>query len=131
MLTNYSTDDWYPNLKLTGLHRRSFALEYRLDIADDTLHIGSDQIIFRRQAVSHSAETVSSLVKQGDQDGSTPSWFSHADRTLLFWWIHREAAAIDVQVQWVDQRVHEVRAVTSSSVSSNYCVSNKNVFHAN
>ena len=36
----------------------------------------------------------------GDIDGANLPWFSFADSVLLFWWIHKENADLDVSLQW-------------------------------
>lgn len=97
-----------------GVTRRSFALGYRLEqqrnttllMLTDGLTIDlSPEYVTTYPSVSQEKYTV---VRTGDQDGINPVWFSVADSTLLYWWIHRDTAKISVKVRWASATIVEV-----------------------
>lgn len=82
-------------------NRRSFVLDYQLDILNKTLRV-SDTVINLEvpERALHFTEPISVLARTGDQDGINPPWFWPADSTLLFWWIHRDSAVIPIRLRW-------------------------------
>ncbi len=111
-------DDYF--IASRGLNRQSFALEYTLDITSKVLHIGDATVKVGRSRDTDKSETICALVKTGDQDGINPPWFSHADSTLLFWWIHRDTATMLLQVHSSADGIISVVPVGSSKVSKQY-----------
>ena len=103
---------------LPGINRHSFALDYRLDIANKVLHIGDTAVDLVNQGHPVRSETISVLAKTGDPDGINPPWFSHADSTLLFWWVHRDTTTMLLQVIRTDSGTFAISPIGTPKVSS-------------
>lgn len=102
------------------IDRRAFVLDYRLDMNNNVLHIGDNRVSLVRPTQPETPEPISVVVRIGDQDGINPPWFTFADSTLLFWWIHRETATLQLEIQWAeeDESVVKVLLVGASKVVS-------------
>lgn len=81
--------------------RRSFVLDYELDISNKTLRVSDTDISLEvpEQAL-HITEPISVVARTGDQDGINPPWFWPADATLLYWWVQRDDAVIPIRLRW-------------------------------
>ena len=97
-----------------GNSRRSFALSYRLEQMKNTtlltLMDGLTIDLSPEYATSYpfTSQVRYTVAKAGDQDGVNPPWFSKADSTLLFWWIHRDTAKLSLRVRWMGARTVEI-----------------------
>jgi hypothetical protein len=104
-----------------GDSRRSFALTYRLEQQRNTtllfLQDGLTIDLSPSYVTSYpfTSQEKYTLVNTGDQDGINPPWFTPADSTLLFWWIHGDKAKLALEVYWVDAHTIEIRDADSGS----------------
>src|ERR1700712_1442633 len=90
-----------------GTGRRSFALEYSLNIHDQSLGLGLDKYVnITAPAVLPCLSTPFEVrAKAGDQDGVVLPWFSHADATLLSGQSDiygQSIARISLRMRWVE-----------------------------
>ena len=87
------------------IDRRGFAIDYKLSLQDDILIVGGTAFWLHDSEDTTDREGEYGLVdaRFGDRDGINPTWFSKADSTLLFWWIHRETARPTVRVDRTDK----------------------------
>lgn len=99
----------FPSSKIlltSQYNRQGFALDYRLDVDNLTLSIGSEHVLpiindqWAPEWSGDITEQIDILVRIGDTDGANLPWFPFADSVLLFWWIHKEELSLPVSVQW-------------------------------
>ena len=97
-----------PAITDDGERRHAFALDYKLHIHNLTLSVSGTEVALSynnaTDASSASVEVTQSInvtARVGDDDGANPPWFPFADSILLFWWIHKEDAAIPLMVKWI------------------------------
>jgi hypothetical protein len=90
----------------TSTHRQGFALDYKLDVDNLTLSIGSEHvlpIINNKRGPERPTtitEKVDVSVRIGDMDGANLPWFPFADSVLLFWWIEKEDFNLPLLINW-------------------------------
>jgi hypothetical protein len=91
--------------RVTG--RRSFALDYTIDIPNQSFHLGTDSHlnITPPAILPFVSSPFDTRAKAGDQDGINLPWFSYADATLLFGQsdIHgQDTAILSLRARWTE-----------------------------
>jgi hypothetical protein len=112
---------------LTG--RRSFALDYALDIPGQSLSLGPDASlnITPPSSLPYLSQEFKIRSKAGDQDGVNLPWFSRADATLLFGQSDiygQDIASLFLRARWTESGMLEIwpdsqQWVTNTSNPSN------------
>jgi hypothetical protein len=109
----YDTDG-YPAEFPSRESRHSFVLSYRIEQQRNTtllyLQDGLTIDLSPSYVTSYpfTSQEKYALANTGDQDGINPPWFTTADSTLLFWWIHGDKAKIALKVYWRDAHNIEI-----------------------